>query len=117
NPKPRRPSFRGMASILLMDDDAIVRESLEHALTRAGHAVIAASDGRQGLRCYRENAVDLVVTDILMPEMEGIETIMAIRRENPRARIVAISGGGRTRSMDLLDVAEEFGADRVLRKP
>jgi CheY-like chemotaxis protein len=104
-----------IATILVIDDEAEVRQTLARML--AGHAVHEAADGGAGLALAAELAPDLVVTDILMPEKEGIETIRELRRAHPRVRILAISGGGQSGTLDFLDMARALGADAALAKP
>lgn len=106
-----------MAKILLIDDDEAAREVMSVMLVRAGHIVEEAENGAVGLKKYPGFAPDLVITDILMPEKEGLETIQAIRRADPRARIIAISGGGNRGDLDFLFVAKALGAQKVLPKP
>jgi len=106
-----------MARILVIDDDELVRATLKSALELAQHEVVVAKDGRQGLANYQNGNFDLVVTDIIMPEKEGIETIIELRQQNPAVKIIAISGGGRTSNEIFLDVAKKFGAVDVLSKP
>lgn len=103
--------------ILLIDDDAAVRETVEAMLMRLGHAVTTAGNGLEGLQKLRIEVPDVVVTDIIMPEKEGIETIMEIRRTHRDVKIVAMSGGGPTRNMDFLRFARRLGAHGVLAKP
>lgn len=105
-----------MPRLLLIDDDEPFRETVSLALAAAGHAVIQASGGRQALTLFRREHIDLVVTDIVMPGGEGIETIMAFRRERPTLPIVAISGVG-SRAELYLRLASKLGAGRVLTKP
>jgi CheY-like chemotaxis protein len=104
-----------MYRILLIDDDADARHILRLILERAGYLVVEAPDGRQGLQRYRDHPADLVITDILMPEQEGLETIRTLRQLDPAVKIVAISGASGT--LDFLEVAEKLGAQRMLRKP
>ena len=106
-----------MARILVIDDEEPVRNVLRQMLERAGHEVAEASDGRVGLRHVREQQIELVITDILMPEQEGIETIRALHKEFPRIKVLAISGGGRRKNLGVLSEAEFFGAHSVLPKP
>lgn len=106
-----------MARILVIDDDGQVRGAIRRILERAGHTVLDAADGEAGIRLYRERPTDLIITDIFMPEQDGIETIQQLRREFPGVKIIAISGGDRTRTMDLRKDAELLGASRSLRKP
>jgi CheY-like chemotaxis protein len=106
-----------MARILVIDDEAPVRDMIRQILERAGYEVVDAADGREGMVRFREQPTDLVITDILMPEQEGIETIRMLHREFPQTKILAISGGGRRGKLDVLPTAETFGAHRSLPKP
>lgn len=106
-----------MARILVIDDEAQVRNVLRQMLEKAGHEVVEAPEGAAGLQVHREHLADLIITDILMPGKEGIETILALRKSVPKVKIIAISGGGRMNKVDLLSVAQEFGAARTLAKP
>ncbi len=112
-----KPTRIGPRSVLVIDDEDLVRDTLRRALESAGIEVTVAADGREGLETYLANPTDVVVTDILMPEKEGIETIIELKRENPEVKIVAISGGDRAGNTDFLEMAVLLGADRVLRKP
>ncbi len=105
-----------MAQILLIDDDNSLRGVLAKSLGYAGHTVIQASDGQQGIELARVAHVDLVITDLIMPGQEGVETIVQLRREQPRLPIIAISGG-LTNSTLYLEIAAKIGAKRVLPKP
>jgi CheY-like chemotaxis protein len=101
--------------ILLIDDDDLVRSVARRILRSAGHEVLECGDGKAGVACYRqETRVDLVITDILMPEQEGLETIRELRRIDPQVKIIATSGSGQG---DYLDLAVRFGARRILIKP
>lgn len=106
-----------MAQLLLIDDDALVRSTLRQILERAGHTVLEASNGGEGLTRLAEQAIDLMITDIIMPEKEGVETIVEARKRHPTLPIIAISGGGRTKNMDFLEVARQVGATETLAKP
>jgi DNA-binding response OmpR family regulator len=103
--------------ILVIDDDDLVRATIVAVLERADVDVSEASDGDVGMRLFEEGAHDVVITDILMPNREGIETIRDLRRSKEDVKIIAISGGGNIDKMQLLDLAQKFGADRVLPKP
>jgi DNA-binding response OmpR family regulator len=105
-----------VARILIIDDESQVRDLLRQALERAGHEVVEARDGREGLRSFRVTPADLILTDILMPEKEGLETIIELRREVPGIKIIAMSGG-RGGKLNFLDIAKQLGAQRVLQKP
>jgi DNA-binding NtrC family response regulator len=106
-----------MAHILLLDDDQFVIETLSSAITNKGHTLVTARDGKEGIGKFTAERFDLVITDIIMPEKEGIETIMEMRRLAPGTRIVAMSGGGRTGNVEFLQMAEKLGAAATLRKP
>jgi len=106
-----------MATILLIDDDELVRITVRQILESAGHTVVEARNGDEGLRVIATMQPDLIITDIIMPEKEGIETILEIRRRNTNIRIVAMSGGGQAQAMDFLPLARKLGADQILRKP
>lgn len=106
-----------MATVLLIDDDEAFRSMLRRALQRRGHDVFEAAEGRSALHALSNTTVDLVITDIIMPEMEGIETIRALRRAHPELKIIAMSGGGRVRPESYLETAKAFGAIHVFSKP
>ena len=106
-----------MAKILVIDDSEDIRILLHEALQAAGHSVVEAADGEAGLRSYREHYPDLVITDIVMPNKEGLETIMELRRESPGVKIVAMSGGTRGMVISFLPAAKKLGADYTLPKP
>lgn len=106
-----------MAHILVIDDDEQVRLILAQFLEHDGHKVTTARDGEEGLGLFRREAVDLVVTDIVMPRKEGIETIIELRTIRPDLKIIAMSGGGLAEGAPYLDFAQRFGADAILDKP
>lgn len=106
-----------MNRILVIDDDAPFRSVLEQMLTRAGYEVATAGNGREGLELQRKAPAPLVITDLIMPEKEGMETIIELRRDFPETKIIAISGGGRHGSQDFLPIAQKLGAVRTLEKP
>jgi DNA-binding response OmpR family regulator len=106
-----------MIKVLLIEDDVRVREALELVLRTRDCEVRAAEDGTKGLTLFDLWIPDVVVTDIVMPHVEGIEAIMTIRRRAPETAIVAISGGSRTTGVDYLAMAKKLGADAILRKP
>jgi len=106
-----------MAKILIIDDEKGVRDAVEAVAAAAGHETRSATDGRQGLAEFARFQPDLVVTDVLMPEKEGIETIIDLRKLNPTLPILAISGGGRVGNMSFLTMAERFGATQTMAKP
>ena len=106
-----------MRNILIIDDDEQMRNLLCRAMEYAGFKVEAAADGRKGLRLFEENSYDLVITDLIMPEQEGMETITFLRRNYPDIKIIAISGGGRIGPETYLPAAKELGADEAFAKP
>ena len=103
--------------ILVLGGDGYLGWPTAMHLSAHGHEVVEAGNGNEGLRALESQAFDLVVTDIIMPEKEGIETIRAIRHRSPEIGIVAISGGGRTSTLDFLGAAKKLGADQALHKP
>ncbi|MFP5513008.1 MAG: response regulator [Alphaproteobacteria bacterium] len=114
-----------MASVLIIDDDDVARAVLLRTLTMAGHEAVGARDGVEGMARFRDRSahsppdrpIDLVITDIFMPNQEGLATIMELRRASPSLKIIAISGGGARASLNVLPVAEALGAHRTMRKP
>jgi CheY-like chemotaxis protein len=106
-----------MARILLIDDDDSFRTMLRQTLAHFGHTVIEARNGKEGLELFPDAHADLLITDIVMPEKEGLEVLMELRKKQPPVKIIAISGGGRQGATDLLHVAKLMGAAKVLAKP
>src|SRR5262245_5444002 len=104
-----------MARILVIDDDDDFRSILRMALEQDGHVVEEARNGDEGSQRQRTEPADLVITDILLPEREGLETIQALRQEFPEIKIIAISGG--VGMLNFLPLARLFGAIRTLQKP
>jgi two-component system, chemotaxis family, chemotaxis protein CheY len=103
--------------VLVIDDDPMVRRTIERTLLFGSHQVLTASDGARGLALFRLAKPDVIVTDLIMPEQEGLGTIMMMRRERPGARVIAVSGGGRVGNVDLLEAAKAVGAADVVPKP
>jgi CheY-like chemotaxis protein len=106
-----------MARILIIDDDKMVLNMLRQVLEGAEHTVVEAPNGEVAMRLWREQPADLIITDILMPEKDGLEVIRELRRECPTVKIIALSGGSRKVHFDALDVAKRFGAMSTLEKP
>ena len=106
-----------MYTILLVDDDQLFGEMLKKTLHHAGYEVLRAYNGVQALRIYTPESVDLVLTDLVMPEKEGIELILELRRLHPEVKIIAMSGGGQNGKYDYLPMAQRLGAVHTLAKP
>jgi DNA-binding NtrC family response regulator len=106
-----------MNSVLIIEDDEFVQSMLRQTLERAGYEVATASNGRVGLELYECKPFDVVITDLIMPEMEGIETISKLCKDDPDVKVIAISGGGRNNPEDYLELAEKLGAQITFTKP
>ncbi|MEZ5669002.1 MAG: response regulator [Alphaproteobacteria bacterium] len=107
-----------MAEIVVADDNEGIRNMLAALLGQEGHNVRLAADGRQALQLMRQAPADIVVTDVFMPEQDGLETVMALRKAFPKTAIVVMSGGSRVGyGSDFLDLASQLGARAVLAKP
>ena len=107
-----------MPSVLIVDDEEAIRRLIRNTLEQAGYHVYEAADGKEGLSRYRQTPADLVIMDILMPDQDGLESILTLRREFPKARIMAITGGSDMIGiLNFLDVARMLGACRTLQKP
>lgn len=104
-------------SVLIIDDDTELLRQMTLSFVRAGYDVQVAPDGEVGISRFLEAPTDLVVTDIIMPNREGIETIMALKTASPSVKVLAISGGGRIGSANFLELAHHVGADGTLAKP
>jgi CheY-like chemotaxis protein len=109
-----------MSHILIVEDDADLRCGIKDILKRAGHRVLEACDGSAVSPLLTGEPIDLVITDILMPEQEGIQTIVQIRHSDPDIKIIGMSGGGTEGAggaTHYLEMAREFGAHATLQKP
>jgi DNA-binding response OmpR family regulator len=106
-----------MFRVLVIDDDPAARRMISRILSQPRFEVIEATNGIDGMRKFQAEAPDLVITDIVMPEQEGIQTIAEIRARGSKTAIIAISGGGSGSGELYLSMAEELGADAVLAKP
>lgn len=106
-----------MAKILIIDDDNAFREMLQEMLEREGYTVLSASEGGEGIKLFNEKKADLIITDIIMPDKEGLETILELKKIESGVRIIAISGGGRSHPGDYLLTAKHFGAIKTFTKP
>jgi DNA-binding NtrC family response regulator len=106
-----------MASVLVIDDEVAIRNLLRRALEKQGYEVLDAADGKEGINIFRANPTDLVITDIVMPNQEGMETIQELKQDFPQLKIIAISGGGSAKHGLYLNLAKGFGATSVYDKP
>lgn len=106
-----------MANILVADDQENIRKILKSLLEQFGHTVTVATNGKEALQAYGANPADILITDILMPDMEGIETIREFRKLDPNVRIIAMSGGGAVEANEYLKMAKLFGAKFTISKP
>ena len=119
----RAPSARfvlrvtAVARILIIDDEDLLRETLREMLEDAGHQVTEAADGVAGIQAFRDVQVDLVITDIIMPKKDGINTIWQLKQMSPDVKIIAISGGVPGGPRSDLPLAKTYGAQRTLQKP
>jgi DNA-binding response OmpR family regulator len=106
-----------MKHFLVIDDDALVRESIQLMLNDSDYKVDLAEDGVQGVKLFKQNKYDVVITDIIMPNKEGFETISELKKINDNVKIIAISGGSRNGIGAYLPIAENLGAKAILYKP
>lgn len=106
-----------MAKILVIDDEPYILLMIKKMLEQVGHRVDLASNGKEGLELLLTHSFDLLITDIVMPEKEGLETIREVRKKYPGLKIIAISGGGRLDSSEYLEPARYFGAEKIIKKP
>ncbi len=109
--------MRNMPRILVVDDDPSIREMLDEVLKDAGYSVEVAADGLEALRMVKASPPDLIITDIIMPEQDGVGIMLQLAKENPGIKIIAISGGGRISPESYLYMAEKFGAIKTFTKP
>jgi len=107
----------GSPRILIIDDEVQIREMLGQMLGREGYDVVNAPDGKVGMKVCREQHIDLIITDIIMPEKDGIEMILELRHDFPDLKVIAISGGGRLGPDGYLEMAQKLGAHRTFFKP
>jgi CheY-like chemotaxis protein len=106
-----------MAKILVFDDEPAILLMIKKMLEKAGYEVEVALNGREGMELFEKNKPDLLITDIIMPQKEGLETILELRKKYPELKIIAISGGGRIGPDGYLPTAKYLGADMVFSKP
>ena len=103
--------------ILIIEDDDVIRITLTNVLKKHGYTTLSAENGNNGLAVFKKENPDIVITDMLMPDKEGLETIIELRALNPKIKIIAMSGGGSTQNMAFLQMAEKVGANLLLSKP
>ncbi len=106
-----------MLKILLVDDEIVTRKTLEVFLVRRGYDVISAEDGHHATRLLKKYTPNIVITDIIMPEKNGIELILEIQKKYPSIKIVAISGGGKINAITHLNIAKDLGVHAIISKP
>ena len=106
-----------MAKIIVFDDEPSILNMIKKMLERAGHDVEVALNGKEGMALFKKFKPDMLITDIIMPEKEGLETIFELRKKHSDLKIIAISGGGRIGPDGYLPSAKLFGADVVFQKP
>ncbi len=102
---------------MIIDDEPAVRKALRPYFERAGYQVAEAGDGRTGLRFHAAAPADVIITDIFMPDFDGIETIRELRRVAPGVKVIVVSGGDSTGTLNMLEDAKLLGADRAFHKP
>lgn len=106
-----------MKTVLIIDDDQKMLDLLRHYLRNEEFKVLSALDGEEGMELFERNRVDLIIIDIFMPNMDGIQTIMEVRQKSPSSRILVISGGGEYTGLEYLKQAKALGAEEALVKP
>lgn len=106
-----------MPAILIVDDDSMVRKMLVKVFRKEDYTTFEAPDGNSALKVYRDENIDVIITDIVMPDMEGIETISELRKINPDVKIIAFSGGGSLAPDSYLKIAASMGARYTFQKP
>ena len=106
-----------MAGILIVEDDKDLREMLKSSLLKRKYTVLEASNGKEAFLKFKPSVVDLIITDIIMPEEDGLKVIMQLRELKPEVKIIAISGGGKAGPGNYLNLARALGADEIFTKP
>lgn len=106
-----------MTSVLIVDDEPSICNLIRRLLEKEGYTTRLSSNGKEAVKEYTSNPPDLVITDIVMPDKEGLETIMELKRIDPEVKIIAISGGGSLGPIDYLNLAKKLGSKEVLEKP
>ena len=103
--------------VCVVDDDHLVREIVDTLLSAKGYTVLQAKDGQASLQILAQDTPDLLITDIMMPNQDGIETILSVKQSFPTMPILAMSGSSDASGADYLAMAQKFGADALIRKP
>ena len=111
------PPAASLIKVLVIEDDTLTRITLCKIFTKLNYRTVEACNGMMGMKMFRQEKPDIVLTDLLMPDKEGLETISEIRALNPDVRIIAMSGGGSMHNLNFLDLARKMGADYTLPKP
>ena len=106
-----------MTRIAIIDDDPQVREAMKTILSKSGYEIALGKSGIEALQILENHPCELLITDIIMPDMEGLETIRKIKKQFPSQKIIAMSGGGRIQNTDFLPIAKKLGAEAVIYKP
>ncbi len=106
-----------MKKILIVDDDDLIRDLLYEILVDKGYKVYEAENGNRALQLLKSETFDLIITDIIMPDKEGIETIIDIKKKLPQAKIIAMSGGGQLDANSYLSIAKKLGVQQTVSKP
>ena len=106
-----------MQKILIIDDEPHILMMLKKMMEKAGYEIDLAANGKEGMELFQKSPSDLVITDIIMPEKEGLETIREMKRMQPKLKIIAMSGGGKISAENYLETASIFGATRIIQKP
>ncbi len=106
-----------MSKILIIDDDVSIRKLLKAMFEKSNYEVVDAADGEEGIKQFKKYLPDLVITDLIMPGKEGLETIKDIKNINPNSKIIAMSGGGTVEPDMYLKLAKSMGASHVFSKP
>lgn len=103
--------------ILVVDDDDVIRLMIRNIIAKIGSITLEARNGNEAIAVFKQEQPQLIITDILMPDKEGLETIRDIRAIDPKARIIAMSGGGATQNLSFLQLAQKIGVNHVMVKP
>ena len=106
-----------MAVVLIIDDDEMIVESLSILLQNEGYDVLSSSNGKNGLKLLGKNRIDVVITDIIMPDKDGIDTIREIKKTYRNTKIIAMSGGGKIAAKEYLTFVKQLGVRHTLSKP